>query len=158
AAYSVNSLGVSRSGSTVKVTRTTSGCPANSFCNWAMVALTCGQGPVQRVKTNEAIHTLPSRSALRTVRPLRSVSVESGAWRKTLSSVELGGTLAQEIRGSRQARTTQAGKARLIRWHSGRRFLVPGEDDVGQQHDHHHGAQDERRDNHEIELGPVPLQ
>src|SRR5690349_918500 len=41
-----------------------------------MVALICGHSPVQRVKTKEAIQTLPSRFSLVTVWWLRSVRVK----------------------------------------------------------------------------------
>ena len=43
----------------------------------AIVAVTWGQGPVQCVKMNDAIQTLPRRSAARTVRPSWSVRVKS---------------------------------------------------------------------------------
>ena len=52
-----------------------------------MVPVTDGQGPVQRVNTNAATQTLPSRSARWTGRPLRSTKAKSPTGPKSWSFV-----------------------------------------------------------------------
>src|SRR5829696_8732371 len=56
-----------------------------------MVAVTCGQGPEQRVNTNAATHTLPFKSSRDTVLPDRSVRVKSGTGIETSGFVEADG-------------------------------------------------------------------
>src|SRR5262245_15855305 len=112
-----------------------------------MVPVTCGHGPVQRVKTKEATQTLPRRSSSLTALPLRSVSekVPTGPRSSIVS-------WRQESPPSNAAVTNSNNNLRARGQHikvvacGETRLSTPGEYEVRQQDDHHHGPEDERRD------------
>src|SRR5262249_17340239 len=136
---------------------------------WVMSA----QGPAQRVKTNPAIQTLPASCCLVTVRPLRSVSVNSGRGSGGSTRVKAlrccAGTVAAVARTitrdprqmvkrtngpallasvAQQVRPCLDGRLRRI-------VAVPAKHDIGEQDYHEHGAQDESRKNQVVEFPPV---
>jgi hypothetical protein len=77
---------VSRAGSTVMETSTTSVAFRSESWRSASFAVMRGHGPAQDVKKKSAIHTLPRRSSSPTDLPLRSTSRNGGSSAITGSS------------------------------------------------------------------------